>query len=247
VHTVAIVQARTSSSRLPRKVLADIAGFPLIEHVLRRVGSARSIDDVVLATTTNDQDDPLIRIAERVGVRWFRGDEHDVLSRFVGAAHEAGADLVVRVTGDCPLIDPDVTDLVVRSLVDHESTVDYASNVVVRSFPRGLDVEAFFVDVLNRVDRFATTADEREHVTMAIYSSFANLFERFDVVAVDDDSDIRWTVDYPADLDVVRRCYESLGLVDNQLPYRDVVTWYRMHPEIGAANTDLETWSPPAR
>lgn len=247
MHTVAIVQARTSSGRLPRKVLADISGFPLIEHVLRRVGSARSIDDVVLATTTNDHDDPLIEIAERVGVRWFRGDEHDVLSRFVGAAHEAAADLVVRVTGDCPMIDPDVTDLVVRSLVDNQSTVDYASNVVVRSFPRGLDVEAFFVDVLNRVDRFATTADEREHVTMAIYSSFAKLFNRFDVVSLDDDSDIRWTVDYPGDLDVVRRCYELLELVDNQLPYSDVVAWYREHPEIGAANTDLETWIPPVR
>lgn len=247
MHTVAIVQARTTSSRLPRKVLADISGVPLIEHVLRRVGSAGTIDDVVLATTTNDQDDSLIAIAERIGARWYRGDEHDVLSRFVGAAHEADADLVVRVTGDCPLIDPDITDLVVRSLVDHRSNVDYASNAVVRSFPRGLDTEALFVDVLDRVDRFATTADEREHVTMAIYSSFPNLFNRFDVVADDDDSDIRWTVDYPADLDVVRRCYESLGLVDTQMPYRDVVSWYRMHPEIGAENANLETWIPPTR
>jgi spore coat polysaccharide biosynthesis protein SpsF len=241
---VAIVQARISSSRLPRKVMADIEGEPMLSHVLRRVAAAKSVDEVSVATTTNPSDDAIVAIARNAGHRWFRGDEHDVLSRYVGAAREASADVVVRITSDCPLIDPAVIDRVVDELASHAPECDYASNVTHRSFPRGLDVEAMFRDALDRTDRFAQARDEREHVTMAIYASRAAHFLRRDVVDAVDNSDLRWTVDYPVDLEVVRIVYRQLRLAERPLPFREVVRWFRDNGSIAARNADLVTWSP---
>ena len=183
MSTVAIIQARMTSTRLPGKVLADLAGRPVLEHVVRRVSSAERIDDVVVATTVNASDDPLVELADRLGVRWHRGDEHDVLSRYVDAAREAAAEMVVRITADCPLADPAVIDSVCAALDQRRTACDYASNAVVRSFPRGLDVEVLFRDVLDRVNRLATEPAEREHVTMTVYSTHADVFLRHDVVA----------------------------------------------------------------
>ena len=244
VRTVAIVQARTTSTRLPGKVLMDLAGQPVLARVLERVAAAPAVDEVVVATTVNEADDPVVDLTRRLGHRWFRGSEHDVLGRYVGAAREADADAVVRVTADCPLLDPAVVDRVVSELAEHRSTCDYAGNAVVRSFPRGLDAEALFRDVLERVDRYAVLPEQREHVTMAIYASCPELFRRRDVVAEQDDSDLRWTVDHAVDLEVVRAAYEALGLGEAPLPYLEVVAWFRDHPEVAARNADLVTWSP---
>jgi spore coat polysaccharide biosynthesis protein SpsF len=244
LRTVAVVQARTTSTRLPGKVLMDLAGRPVLARVLERVAAAPGIDEVVVATTVNDTDDPVVALTRRLGHRWFRGSEHDVLGRYVGAAREADADAVVRVTADCPLLDPAVVGLVVAELVRHRPSCDYAGNAVVRSYPRGLDAEALFRDVLERVDRFAVRPEEREHVTMAVYASYPELFRRRDVVAAQDDSDLRWTVDHPVDLEVVRAAYEALGLGDALLPYLEVVAWFRDHPEVAGRNAELVTWSP---
>jgi len=246
VRTVAIVQARTTSTRLPGKVLLDLAGRPVLDRVLERVAAAPGVDEVVVATTVNATDDPVVALADRAGHRWFRGDEHDVLGRYVGAAREARADVVVRVTADCPLLDPAVVGRVAAELVGNADRCDYAGNAVVRSYPRGLDAEALFADVLERVHRLATRPEEREHVTMAVYSTHAALFLRRDVVAATDDGDLRWTVDHPVDLDVVRAVYDALGLADRRLGYEDVVAWCRRHPEVAARNADLVTYSPPA-
>jgi spore coat polysaccharide biosynthesis protein SpsF len=247
VHTVAIVQARTTSTRLPGKVLADLAGRPVLARVLERIADAPGVDEVVVATTVNDEDDPVVELARRLGHRCFRGDEHDVLGRYVGAARDAAADAVLRITADCPLLDPAVAGRVAAELVDHADRCDYAGNAVVRSFPRGLDVEALFRDTLERVHRMATAPAEREHVTMAVYHSFPHLFLRRDVVAAHDDTDLRWTVDHAADLDVVRAIYEALGLADRVLPYTDVVAWCRANPAVAGRNTAFETWSPTRR
>jgi spore coat polysaccharide biosynthesis protein SpsF len=243
-RTVAVVQARTTSTRLPGKVLMDLAGAPVLARVLERLAAAPGIDEVVVATTVNDTDDPVVALTDRLGHRWFRGSEHDVLARYVGAAREAAADVVVRVTADCPLLDPAVVGRVVDELVGHRGACDYAGNAVVRSFPRGLDTEALFRDVLERVDRLAVLPEQREHVTMAVYASFPELFLRRDVVAAQDDSDLRWTVDHAVDLEVVRSAYEALGLGEEVVPYLDVVAWFRSHPEVAGRNADLVTWSP---
>jgi spore coat polysaccharide biosynthesis protein SpsF len=233
-----------TSTRLPGKVLADLAGRPVLEHVVRRALAAAHIDDVVVATTVNSSDDPLIALADRLGVRWHRGDEHDVLSRYVDAARETAAATVVRITADCPLTDPAVIDAVCSALQQRRNACDYASNAVVRSFPRGLDVEVMFADVLDRVNRIATEPAEREHVTMAIYSTHADVFLRHDVLADRDDSDLRWTVDYPIDLEVIREAYVALDLAEHHRPYSEVVTWFRENPSVSSKNADLTTWEP---
>ena len=226
MRTVAIVQARTTSSRFPGKVLADLAGEPMLAWVLRRA-RASAVDEVVVATTVNADDDPLIPVAEREGARWFRGDEHDVLGRYVHAAREAQADAVVRLTADCPLLDAEVVDRVIAALRDDEEPVDYAANVIVRTFPQGLDAEAMFLDVLLRADRMGRSPESREHVTWFIREERPDLFELRSVTADENDSDLQWSVDHPADLDRVRGVFAALDLDARPLPYRDVVAHVR--------------------
>ena len=161
MRRVLIVQARMTSTRLPGKVLMDLAGRPMLERQLQRLMRCSRVDDIVLAVTTNPDDEPLLTLARRLGVRSFRGSEHDVLSRYRGAAQEADADLVVRATADCPLIDPEETDIVVAALEERRSTCDYASSGLEHSLPRGLETEALWHDVLERMDRLATSADAR--------------------------------------------------------------------------------------
>jgi spore coat polysaccharide biosynthesis protein SpsF len=233
---VAILQARTTSTRLPGKVLMDIEGEPMLAHELRRLRRASALDDVVVATTTNATDDPVVDVAAREGVRWFRGSEHDVLSRYVGAAREARADVVVRVTADCPLLDPDVVDRVVEALAPD---VDYASNVLRRTFPQGLDAEALHASVLERVDGLATSPEAREHVTWLIVAERPDLFRSASVEADVDDSDLRWTVDHAADIELVRALYRDLALATQPLPYRAVVEYVRTRPDLATANLGL--------
>lgn len=140
---VIIVQARITSTRLPGKVLMDVAGRPMLSQQLRRLKQCRMADDIVIATTTNRGDGRIVDLARQEGVGWFCGSESDVLARFVGAARQTQADAIVRVTADCPLIDPHVTDRVIGELIGHASECDYASNILQRTFPKGLDVEAF--------------------------------------------------------------------------------------------------------
>ncbi len=243
---VLIVQARMGSTRLPGKVLMDLAGRPMLAQQLRRIARCREVDAVVLATSHNASDDPVAALARQEGVPVFRGDEVDVLGRFVGAAREHGADVVVRVTGDCPLLDPEVTDRVIRELTDHAGACDYASNVLERTYPRGLDAEAFFFDTLLRIDRLARAALEREHVTLLPRSGRPDLFLCRSVTDSERNGDLRWTVDTGADLELVRRLYAELELASSPVPYRGVVAHVRAHPALARLNADVETWSPPA-
>ena len=225
---VAILQARMTSTRLPGKVLAELAGEPLLTHELRRLERCAMVDEVVVATTTNTTDDPVARLAERHGIRVHRGSEHDVLGRFVGAARDAKADVVVRVTADCPLLDAAVVDRVVVAL---DPGVDYASNIAKRTFPVGLDAEALFTDVLERAHRLARSPEAREHVTWLIREEQPDLFLHASVTDAVDNSDLRWTVDTQADLDHVRRLYEELALQTVEMGYLEVVAHERRHDE----------------
>jgi spore coat polysaccharide biosynthesis protein SpsF len=232
VSVVAIVQARMTSSRFPGKVLAELAGAPMLAQELRRLAAARSIGEIVVATTRNATDDPVAALADVEGARVFRGDEHDVLGRYVAAAREARADVVVRITADCPLLDPGVVDRVVEALTDD---ADYSANVVERTFPQGLDCEALHLETLERVDGLAESPAAREHVTWLINNEQPDLFARVSVVDEDDNSDLRWTVDLPADLELVRRLYDRFQLVQRRLPYRDLIDAVRADPELAPA------------
>src|SRR3954451_132044 len=213
-----------TSTRLPGKVLMDLAGAPMLVRELERVRRAATIDEIVVATTTNATDDPVAEVAAAHGARVFRGDEHDVLGRYLGAAREADAGVVVRITADCPLLDPSVLDRVVRAL---DRDADYASNVVERTFPQGLDCEALHRDVLERVGRLATPQPAREHVTWLVYAERPELFVRRDVIDPEDNSDLSWTVDRPEDLERVRDLYARFGLAAQRLPYTELVAGVR--------------------
>jgi spore coat polysaccharide biosynthesis protein SpsF len=220
VKVVAVVQARMASSRLPGKVLMDLHGTPLVAHTLRRLSAARRVDDIVLATTDGAADDPLVALAQAYGVAHHRGSETDVLRRIRDAAAARGADVVVRVTGDCPLLDAAVVDRVVEALLAGRSHCDYASNVIARSYPKGLDAEALWMDVLDRIDRLATSASAREHVTWFAYGERPELFLLSSVEIDENFAELNWSVDTHEDLERVRELMTRAG---TDAPWRDVL------------------------
>jgi spore coat polysaccharide biosynthesis protein SpsF (cytidylyltransferase family) len=205
--TVAVIQARCGSTRFPRKVLATLQGRPMLAHIVERVSRAELVDRVVVATTDGTDDDEVAALAAAEGAGVTRGSEHDVLSRYVLAAREHGADVIVRITADCPLIDPVIVDAVVRTRAEHDA--DYASNVEPPTYPEGYDCEVLTAACLSRVDHEAALAYEREHVTVRVREHL----DDFRTAHVAHDPDLSWmrlTVDVPADLARVARLLDSL-------------------------------------
>lgn len=241
---VVIVQARMGSTRLPGKVLMDVAGRPMLAQQIRRLKECATVDEIVVATTTHPTDEPIVGLARQEDVSWFRGSEQDVLARYVGAARQAQADIVIRITADCPLIDPQITDRVVQELTLHTGDCDYASNIESRTFPRGLDVEALFWDALLRIDRLARSQSAREHVTLVPRSERPNLFLHRSIADKEDNSDLRWTVDTEVDLQLIRELYEQLGLGSRIALYPEILAYVRAHPHLAQLNAGIETWTP---
>ncbi len=206
-RVVAVIQARLGSTRLPGKSLADIAGKPLLGHVVERMRACATIHDVVVATTAEPKDDELARVAGLLGVAVYRGSTDDVLDRTYLAARGASADIVVRATADDPFKDPGVTDQIVGKLLD--GAFDYVSNTLAPSFPEGVDIEAFTMDALARAWREARLLSEREHVTPYIWKH-PERFRVWNVSLSTDLSRLRWTVDYPEDLTFARAVYAEL-------------------------------------
>lgn len=241
---VIIVQARMTSTRLPGKVLAEVAGKPMLAQQLRRLKQCTAADEIVIATTTNLADQPIVELARQENVGWFCGSEHDVLARFVGAAQQFGAEVVVRITADCPLIDPQITDKVITELTTYAAECDYASNVIERTYPRGLDVEAFYGDTLLRINRLAQSQAAREHVTIVPRSERPELFLCRSVVDSQNNAHLRWTVDTEIDLGLIRLLYEALNLDQWVAPYREILTYVQTHPGLSQMNAAVETWEP---
>lgn len=241
---VIIVQARMGSTRLPGKVLMEVGGRPMLAQQVRRLRQFSQADEVVIATTTNPADEAIVALARELKVAWYRGSEADVLGRYVGAAKQAEAEVVVRVTADCPLIDPEVGDRVIRELVDHAGDCDYASNVLQRTYPHGLDVEAMFLDTLLRLDRLALSQAGREHVTAFLRAGRPELFLTRSVEDIQNNADLRWTVDEEADLQLVRRLYAELKLGERPVPYREIVSHVRASADLASINLGVKTWQP---
>lgn len=237
MRRVAIVQARMTSTRLPGKVLVDLDGAPMLAQQLRRLARAKMLDAIVIATTVNKTDDPLVDLARAEHVGVFRGDEHDVLGRYLGAARAQAADLVIRITADCPLIDPDVVDQVTARVLDPTDPCDYASNTITRSYPRGLDAEAFHRDVLERCARLATSQPAREHVTYFLHRERPDLFVTRQVTRATDASDLRWTVDTDEDLAMMRALYSELGAASATTD--EIIAALRKRPDLIALNQHI--------
>ncbi|MBI4349111.1 MAG: glycosyltransferase family protein [Elusimicrobia bacterium] len=207
MRIVAVVQARMSSKRLPGKVLQPIEGKSMIWHVLKRAAAARSVSGVILATSTAGEDRGLRSVARDAGADCFFGDLEDVLDRFYHAAEHAGAEAAVRITGDCPLLDPEIVDACVDLFLKRGA--DYASNAIERTYPDGLDVEVVSMGALERAWKEAELASEREHVLPYVWKH-PELFKLAHLKQAQDQSAMRWTVDSPADLEFVRAIYAEL-------------------------------------
>lgn len=205
--TMAILQARTGSTRLPGKVLMDLAGAPLLVRVIERARTIPGLDGVVVATTTAERDRPLIDLARQHGIEAFAGSEDDVLDRYYQAARQFEADVIVRLTADCPLLDPAVSARVLDRF--EQSAVDYVSNTQPPTYPDGLDTEVISFAALEQAWREATLSSEREHVTPYIWKH-PDKFRLASVINEVDLSALRWTVDEAADLEFVRAVYARL-------------------------------------
>jgi spore coat polysaccharide biosynthesis protein SpsF len=234
---VAMIQARMTSSRLPGKIMADVAGQPMLHYVVGRALKASTIDLVTVATTDRGTDDIVVRFCKDAGIAVFRGSEQDVLDRYYQAAKSFEADTIVRLTADCPLLDPVVIDRVV-SVFAHGG-YDYVSNTMERTYPDGLDTEVFRWSALERAWRDACLKSEREHVTPFIWKQPA-LFRLGNVKHNQNFSHLRWTVDRPQDLEFVRRVYDYLG-PDPTFGMEEIFALLRGHPELQTINAGIES------
>jgi len=232
--TVAVIQARTGSTRFPGKVLAPLLGRPMLAHVVERVALATLVDRVVVATTDRAVDDPVASLALASGAQVTRGPENDVLARYLLAAREHGADVIVRITADCPLVDPAIVDLVIGARAGADA--DYASNVAPPPFPDGYDVEALTAACLDRVDREAMLPYEREHVTVRVREHL----DEYRTAQVRNERDLSWmrlTVDLPEDLERIARLLTQLpaspppGLAQVVAAYEDDPLLHKPLPE----------------
>ena len=234
--TVAIVQARMGSTRLPGKVLADLCGAPLLQRQLERVHRATSLDRVVVATSTNETDLPIAELCESLDVPCFRGDLNDVLARFLGAINEFDPEVVVRITADCPLISPSVIDSIVQSFF--EFNCDYLSNTLDPTFPDGIDVEVIRARALRALARLDTDTHEREHVTLGIYRRPEQFVVR-NFTGNPDLSNLRWTVDSPADLEFVRWVYTELFYTNPNFDLAEIIEL--LEENIDKSRTDSDS------
>ena len=238
MRIIAIIQARMGSTRLPGKVLLDLAGEPMLARDMHRLSRAQALNEVVVATTIKSTDDAIVALCQERNWPCFRGSEADVLDRYYRAAQEYQADVVVRVTSDCPLIEPEVVDRVVREFLERQPEIDYASNTAPeRTFPRGLDTEVMSFEALARAWREDKNPAWREHVTLYI-RRHPELFKTYGVINDEDLSYMRWTVDTPEDLTLVRRIYEHFR--HNQFSWREVLTVLAQYPEWLEINRDIQ-------
>jgi spore coat polysaccharide biosynthesis protein SpsF len=233
---VAIIQARMSSTRLPAKVLADICGKPMLHYVVARARRACALSLLAVATSDQATDDAIVDFCQTSDVPCFRGSRDDVLDRYYHAAKYFQADVVVRLTADCPLLDPAIIDKVVETFVAGQ--FDYASNTQELTYPDGLDTEVFTWKTLEIAWHEARLPSEREHVSPYIIKNTG----RFRIGSIKHNqnlSHIRWTVDQRQDLELVRQIYRRLG--DNpNFRLDDVVNLYREHPELNSINAGID-------
>lgn len=240
--TVAMIQARMGSTRLPGKVLISLCGKSVLAHVIARVRACPLVERVVVATSVAVADDAIVVACDSLGVTSYRGSEDDVLARFYGAAQAVGASVIVRVTADCPLLDPELLTRMLelfRQRVESAEPVDYLSNTLTRSYPRGLDLEIFTFAALQRAMREADSQAQREHVTPYIYQH-PQSFRLEGYLAASDHSMHRWTLDTPADLELIEAIYGALHTPERLFTTDEVLALLEARPELVALNSHVE-------
>lgn len=231
----AIIQARTGSTRLPGKVLKEICGKPALEHFITRLRASRTIDAIIVATTTVPEDQAILKLAERCGVRTYAGSVNDVLDRFYQVAAAAKLDVIVRATSDDLLVDPDMVDQVVRRFLNAQPPFDMVCNNLKPTYPYGLDVEVFSFGALRRAWNESKDPVEREHVT-AYFRRHPDDFRLGGLESSVNLSDHRWTLDYQEDLEFLTQVYEALYRPGLVFRTHEVVQFLDAHPEVRQLN-----------
>lgn len=235
---VATIEARMTSTRLPGKVLMPANGMPMLLHLVKRLRAVRSLDQIIIATTVNLADDPIVDFGLREGVAVFRGSENDVLGRVIGAASAAHADIVVQITGDCPIIDPDLVEQTIRTFLHHD--VDYVSNAVVRSYPDGMDTQVMKLAALQRSAALSEDPLDREHVSRFIYQH-PELFSLVHVVAPPSLTwpDLGLTLDEAKDYQFLKQIIEHLAPADGLFGCHAVLRLLHEQPHLLEINRDV--------
>lgn len=237
---VAIIQARMGSTRLPGKVMKDLCGKTVLAHDIERVRQSKYIDEIVIATTKFKEDDIILKEVSKNGAKVYRGSEDDVLRRYYEAAKENKADVIVRITSDCPLIDPFIVDEVIKVYLN--SNYDLVTNAGVypenRTYPRGLDVEVFSFDILKKAFQEAIEMYQREHVTPFIYENSKNIYYYKNNI---DYSKYRWTLDTEEDYKLISavydRLYENYG---SKFGFKEILELIKTDPELIKINIQVE-------
>ena len=233
VKNLCIIQARYDSTRLPGKVLLSLGGKTVIEQVISRVNQAEKIDRIILATTTREEDDALEQICLKAGIDCFRGSEDDVLDRYYQAAKKFKAKNIIRITGDCPLIDPEIIDKVID--IYEKSGVTYATNVIPPTFPDGLDTEIFSFSALKKAWRETNMASQREHVTVYLWQN-PGIFKQKHLNNEIDLSARRWVLDNQEDYEFMKQVFFKLYPVKPNFKLADLLKIFVDNPEIEKIN-----------
>lgn len=233
---IGIIQARMGSSRFPGKVLKEICGKTILEHIVERLKSSKLLNEVYVATSVSQIDDEVEKLCIEKNIKVFRGSENDVLDRFYQAAKHFGAgenDAIARITGDCPLIDPAVADEIIELFI--EKNHDYAANVNPPTYPDGLDFEVMKFKTLEKAWKEANLQSEREHVTLHI-RNHSEIYSIGNLYCKNDYSGLRWTLDEPEDFEVIKAIYENLYNQNNIFVMNDIIRFLDSNKEIQEKN-----------
>ena len=239
MKTVIIIQARMASTRLPGKILKKVLDKPLLEYQIERLRRVKLADEVLIATTINKTDESIVELCNSLSVPHFRGSEEDVLSRYYEVAKVHQTDAIVRVTSDCPLIDPQVIDRVIKFYIDHQTEYDYVSNSLERTYPCGMDTEVFSFKALQEAFLEATALPDREHVTPFIYRQ-PQRYSLANVNYSENQSHHRWTVDTPEDFELIKRIIEAIYPNLPGFTLRDCLNLLQNNPEWLTINAHVQ-------
>lgn len=237
MKVAAIIQARMGSTRLPGKVLKKVLGKTLLEYQIERVLRAHTIDEIIIATTTKKEDDQIVDLCKQLSINYYRGSEQDVLSRYYEAAKKFEVDIIVRLTSDCPLIDPIVIDEAVEVFLGGE--YDYVSNCIERTYPRGMDTEVFSYEGLKEIEGLACIGYEREHVTPYFYQH-PDLYRLKSIKYHIDLSHYRLTVDEWEDYELIKLIIQSLSRENNKFSLNKIINVLNANEDWLNINSHIE-------
>ena len=236
---MAIIQARMGSTRFPGKAMLEVLGKPLLSFCLERLLLCKYLNKIVVAVPSNPRDQIIVDFCRKNDISVFIGSENDVLDRYYQAALTFNADVIVRITGDCPLCDPKIIDEIIQVYIQKYPNYEYVSNVIDRRYPRGLDVEVFSMQCLEKIKRYAATTSEKEHVTTYLLTHL----DRFKVISVTQEKDLssyRWTVDTKEDFLLVKSILEALYPYNPHFSSEDILKMYEKHPEWKEINSHIK-------